>query len=142
MLAVVEQKLLFNRAAFFEEVFRQKSQKSRVSDQAIPVCADIRKLDWSALVKSQMAQGHKMYDVVMMDPPWQLSSSNPSRGVAIAYDSLADEAIKKIPIKELQTEGFCFIWVINAKYRMSVKLLEHWGYKLVDEITWVWGGLN
>jgi len=85
-----------------------------------------------------MKFGHKMYDVVMMDPPWQLSSSNPSRGVAIAYDSLADDAIKAIPINRLQTQGFCFIWVINAKYRMSVKLMEEWGYKLVDEITWVY----
>jgi mRNA (2'-O-methyladenosine-N6-)-methyltransferase len=41
-----------------------------------------------------MSHGHKMYDVIMMDPPWQLSSSNPSRGVAIAYDSLSDDAIR------------------------------------------------
>ena len=26
---------------------------------------------------------------------------------------------------------------INAKYRFSCKLIEHWGYKLVDEVTWV-----
>jgi mRNA (2'-O-methyladenosine-N6-)-methyltransferase len=57
--------------------------------------------------------------------------------VAIAYDSLGDDAIRSIPMAKLQTEGFCFIWVINAKYRFSVKLLEEWGYKLVDEITWV-----
>lgn len=72
-----------------------------------------------------------------MDPPWQLSSSNPSRGVAIAYNSLADEIISNIPVNTLQKEGFCFIWVINAKYRFSVKLMESWGYNLVDEITWV-----
>jgi len=33
-----------------------------------------------------------------MDPPWQLSSSQPSRGVAIAYSSLADDSISKMPI--------------------------------------------
>jgi len=26
---------------------------------------------------------------------------------------------------------------INAKYAITVKLMEHWGYKLVDEITWI-----
>lgn len=26
---------------------------------------------------------------------------------------------------------------INAKYRFSCKLIEKWGYKVVDEITWV-----
>ena len=29
------------------------------------------------------------------------------------------------------------IRAINAKYRFTCKLIEHWGYKLVDEITWV-----
>jgi len=46
----------------------------------------------------------------MMDPPWQLSSSQPSRGVAIAYSSLSDEIIQRIPIPKLQTNGFIFIW--------------------------------
>jgi mRNA (2'-O-methyladenosine-N6-)-methyltransferase len=39
----------------------------------------------------------------MMDPPWKLSSSNPSRGVAIQYDSLSDDIISKIPVPRLQT---------------------------------------
>lgn len=73
----------------------------------------------------------------MMDPPWQLSTSTPSRGVAIAYDSLADEAITSLPISSLQTDGFIFIWVINAKYRKAIHMIHSWGYKLVDEICWV-----
>lgn len=72
-----------------------------------------------------------------MDPPWKLSSSNPSRGVAIQYDSLSDDAIAKIPVTRLQDDGFLCIWTINAKYRFSCKLMTSWGYKLVDEITWV-----
>ena len=78
------------RRTFFKEVHENKGLKSRVHENAIPICADIRTFNWEHLVKSQMATGHKMYDVVMMDPPWQLSSSNPSRGVAIAYNSLGD----------------------------------------------------
>jgi mRNA (2'-O-methyladenosine-N6-)-methyltransferase len=46
----------------------------------------------------------------MMDPPWQLSSSQPSRGVAIGYDSLSDGFISELPIPDLQKEGFIFIW--------------------------------
>jgi len=45
-----------------------------------------------------------------MDPPWQLSTSQPSRGVAIAYESLSDEVIQKLPIAKLQDSGFIFIW--------------------------------
>ena len=42
-----------------------------------------------------------------------------------------------MPIDILQDNGFIFIWTINCKFRYSVKLMEHWGYKLVDELTWV-----
>lgn len=73
----------------------------------------------------------------MMDPPWQLSTSQPSRGVAIAYDSLCDDKILSMPIEKLQQNGFIFVWAINARYRFTCKLIEKWGYKLVDEITWV-----
>ena len=81
----------------------------------------------------------------MMDPPWQLSSSQPSRGVAIAYQSLADDLILKLPIPTLQKEGFIFIWymnyfyrrVINAKFSIAARLMKSWGYTLVDELAWV-----
>ena len=72
-----------------------------------------------------------------MDPPWQLSTSTPSRGVAIGYDSLNDNIIEKIPVNILQKEGLIFIWVINAKYALTVKMMNNWGYKVVDEIVWI-----
>jgi len=58
-----------------------------------------------------------------MDPPWRLSSSQPSRGVAIQYSSLSDEAIELIPVPLLQKEGFIFIWVINAKFQFTVNVM-------------------
>ena len=42
-----------------------------------------------------------------------------------------------IPFNLIQTDGFLFIWVINAKYRFAVMMLEELGYELVDEIAWV-----
>jgi len=62
------------------------------------------------LARMQEKYGGRLFDVIMMDPPWQLSSSQPSRGVAIAYDSLSDDSIMKMPIDKLQTDGFIFIW--------------------------------
>ncbi len=75
--------------------------------------------------------------MITIDPPWQLSSANPTRGVAIAYDTLNDNQIKQIPFDKIQTDGFLFIWVINAKYRMALDMMEKFGYSLVDEIAWV-----
>lgn len=76
--------------------------------------------------------------MIMMDPPWRLSSSQPSRGVAIQYMSLSDELIEMIPVPTLQKKGFLFVWVINAKFEFTVKLMEKkWNYKVVDTINWI-----
>lgn len=77
-----------------------------------------------------------MFDIIMMDPPWKLSTSQPSRGVAIKYDSLNDESIEKIPIDKLQKNGFIFIWTINAKLAVTLDMMKKWKYEVVDSIAW------
>ena len=72
-----------------------------------------------------------------MDPPWQLSTANPTRGVAIAYDTLKDIDINNLQIDRLQENGFLFIWVINNKYKFALDFFEKHGYTYVDEIVWV-----
>jgi mRNA (2'-O-methyladenosine-N6-)-methyltransferase len=49
--------------------------------------------------------------------------------VAIAYDTLNDREILQIPFDKIQTDGFLFIWVINAKYRFALEMMETFGYK-------------
>ena len=73
----------------------------------------------------------------MMDPPWQLATANPTRGVALGYSQLTDKDIQNLPIPKLQSNGLLFIWVINAKYQFTLDLFDRWGYTLVDEIVWV-----
>ena len=38
----------------------------------------------------------RLFDVITCDPPWQLSTANPTRGVAIGYSSLSDTDILNI----------------------------------------------
>ena len=64
-----------------------------------------------------------------MDPPWQLSTANPTRGVAIAYTTLNDDAIGRIPLHHVQSDGFLFIWVINNKYTFALEFFKKNGYK-------------
>jgi mRNA (2'-O-methyladenosine-N6-)-methyltransferase len=116
--------------------------KSHVGDQSIPICADITKFNWNQLIKSQLEFSPRLFDVIMMDPPWKLSTSQPSRGVAIQYDSLGDEDIEKIPIEKLQTDGFLMIWTINAKLALTIKLMKKWKYKVVDSLAWVKSTVN
>jgi len=92
---------------------------------------------YNELIAAQQKFGGRMFDVITCDPPWQLSSANPTRGVAIAYETLNDRQILNIPFGRLQKNGFLFIWVINAKYKFALEMMEEWGYEMVDEITWV-----
>ena len=67
----------------------------------IPISIDIRKLDWDIVIDSQLKYAGRHFDVVTCDPPWQLSSANPTRGVAINYDTLTDAEILRIPFDKL-----------------------------------------
>jgi len=138
----INEKISVYRRKFLEEQREMEHRKSTVDEDAIPVCADVRTFDFQNLAKTQLKNAGQLFDVIMIDPPWQLSTSQPSRGVAIAYDSLSDDFIAKIPLPKLSTDGFLFVWTINAKYAFACKLIHHWGYKLVDEITWTKKTIN
>lgn len=108
-----------------------------------PIRADIRQFDFTSLIKFQKNTSNgKLFDVIMMDPPWQLACANPTRGVAIGYEQLKDDIIGELPIPQLQTDGFLFLWVINRKYRFALELIHKWGYKIVNDIAWVKSTVN
>jgi hypothetical protein len=114
---------------FYANESKINENKSSYPDNCIPICVDIREFKFKALADKQMELTGQLFDVIMMDPPWQLSSSQPTRGVAIAYDTLNDNVINDIPVEKLQTDGFIFIWTINAKFKVTLDLIKQWGYK-------------
>ena len=59
----------------------------------VPLSVNVLEFEFDKLIKSQLKHAGRLFDVITMDPPWQLSSANPTRGVAIAYDTLKDEEI-------------------------------------------------
>jgi 16S rRNA G966 N2-methylase RsmD len=59
----------------------------------IPLSVNVTHFDFQKLADIQMKQAGRLFDVITIDPPWQLSSANPTRGVAIAYDTLNDKEI-------------------------------------------------
>ncbi|KAI8049978.1 MT-A70-domain-containing protein [Syncephalis plumigaleata] len=106
-------------------------EEFRAPEWCVPIKANVMTFEWPLL--AQAAQ----FDVILMDPPWQLATHAPTRGVAIAYQQLPDVCIESLPIEKLQQNGLIFIWVINAKYVRAFELMERWGYEYVDEIAWV-----
>lgn len=122
---------------YIEKELSNIHHKSIYPDLCIPINTNILKFGFDSLISKQLELTNRLFDVILMDPPWKLSSSHPTRGVAIAYDQLNDNVIENLPIPKLQTDGFIFIWTINAKYHFALDLIHKWGYKYCDEIIWV-----
>lgn len=79
---------------FFQEQAELKVKaSSNITQNCVPICGDIRKFDYDKLIREQEKNAGRLFDVIMMDPPWQLAGAAPSRGVAIKYQSLLDEVI-------------------------------------------------
>jgi mRNA m6A methyltransferase catalytic subunit len=95
----------------------------QVPPHCIPIHANVTTYDWKQLYS------HTQFDVIMMDPPWQLATANPTRGVALGYSQLTDNDITALPVNKLQSDGFLFVWVINAKYKYTLDLFDKWGYR-------------
>lgn len=123
---------------FFENEEKIGNAISDYDDNCIPINTDIREFNFDFFIEKQKEFSEdKLFDVILMDPPWQLSSSQPTRGVAISYQSLNDNIIFDIPVDKMQSDGFIFIWVINAKFKIALDLMKKWGYEYCDEIVWV-----
>ncbi|PJF20092.1 hypothetical protein PSACC_00093 [Paramicrosporidium saccamoebae] len=92
------------------------------------ISADVRTLDFAGLGS---------FDVVVMDPPWQLAGQQPTRGVALSYSQMSDREILALPIEGLSKNGLLFLWTINIKLPMALQMLRKWGYTYAQEVIWV-----
>eukprot|EP01137_Pigoraptor_chileana_P009591 Opistho-2@58097 len=97
----------------------------------VPIRANVLSFDFRSLAAASQ------FDVIMMDPPWQLAGHAPTRGVALGYNQLPDSAIEDLPVPLLQTNGFIFIWVINNRFSKALELMDKWGYTFVDSVDWI-----
>lgn len=94
-----------------------------------PIRADVRKFDFSAFIDAELQNGRGHFDVILMDPPWQLAGQAPSRGVSLMYDQLHDRLIEEMDVACLSQSGLVFIWVINNKFVRALEMMETWGYR-------------
>lgn len=103
-----------------------------VPEHSVPIHADVRTLDWDVLVTSHGGP----FDAIVLDPPWQLATANPSRGVALGYGQLTDAELEQMPVGRLQSPGgLVFLWHINSKFRIAHRLLDRWGYDVVGALA-------
>ena len=93
--------------------------------------------DFHELAFVQKKLTGQLFDVIMMDPPWNISTKDPTRGVALSYKTLSNFKISTLPIDELQENGYLFLWTVNSRYSLCLHMMSRWGYKFCDEISWI-----
>lgn len=103
---------------------------STILENSIAINADVQSFDWEKFGRNQL------FDVITMDPPWQIATTNVTRGVNIAYEQLSVDAIANIPLHHIQKNGYIFMWVIASQFSNGVMMLKQWGYKLETYMNW------
>lgn len=98
---------------------------------SIAISADIRTFDWKRLGSIQK------FDVIVMDPPWQITFSTVTRGVQLSYEQLEHTIIAKMPLHYVQDNGFMFMWVVASQLMNGIAMMKNWGYKIVNTINWI-----
>ena len=98
---------------------------------SVAIKADVRTFPFDRLGKIAK------FDVITMDPPWQIALSTVTRGVAISYDQLDNNDIQAIPLHLIQDNGYIFVWVIACQLGNGINLLKKWGYDFVTYLNWV-----
>jgi mRNA (2'-O-methyladenosine-N6-)-methyltransferase len=97
---------------------------------SVSIQCDVRTFDWADL-------GRRIqFDVILMDPPWKIQTTEVTRGLELRYDQLALGDIAVMPLPLVQKDGFLFMWVVTSLHHAGVRMLELWGYEVVDTVTW------
>ncbi|KEJ82931.1 MT-A70 family protein [Oxytricha trifallax] len=89
---------------------------------------DLRK--WEEIRENIINSNGRLYDVIMMDPPWRLKQNLP-------YPTLSDQEILEMPIEKLQIRGILILWIVNQKREVANEFLRIHGYTEVDRGEWI-----
>ena len=82
-----------------------------------------------------------LYDVIVIDPPWETMSSQPleyhpkGRRCVPAYPTMSIEQIKAIKIPS-NKDCILWCWTINSRLHDAMHIVEDWGFERKNILTW------
>ena len=82
----------------------------------------------------------KQYDVIVIDPPWNLKKlthkERPNQ-VGFDYKTMSVEEIKNLPIESLAKGGsWLFLWTTQKYLFSSLEILNGWGFNHLLTMVW------
>lgn len=86
----------------------------------------------------------RKYRTILADPAWPLKLTGSYlqvrkfRAASLVYPTMSVEQIKALPVNELADAGaHLWLWVTNQTLRAGFDVMEAWGFKYHQTITWV-----
>lgn len=106
--------------------------------KAIGIRADVKQVVWNEFIKRLIILHQGLPDVVYLDLPWRIASKDPTRGVAVQYDTLAMTELKQaIPIGRLFCESMIATWIVPCVRDDVQQWLEENVFKHKADTAWV-----
>eukprot|EP00924_Labyrinthula_sp_SR-Ha-C_P001777 snap_masked-scaffold_64-processed-gene-0.67-mRNA-1 protein AED:1.00 eAED:1.00 QI:0/0/0/0/1/1/2/0/376 len=76
-------------------------------------------------------------DVLIVDLPFKVFSSDPVRGPKVEYDVLNDAAILNLDVNGLPLNNMWFVWTIFKKKELVLKWVAKNGIRFLSRLIWV-----
>jgi N6-adenosine-specific RNA methylase IME4 len=83
------------------------------------------------------------YRTILADPPWPLNLTGSYlvtrhfRPASLVYPTMTTDAIKAMPVSEQAESGaHLWLWVTNQFLREGFDVMDAWGFKYHQTITW------
>ena len=104
--------------------------------KSVLISSEVQNLDLKQL-HQWVYDKYKSIDILVLDPPWQLSTNNPTRGPALNYKQMKNSEIFKLNFSELLKDGYLFCWMINSSSKSAHEWLYRTGFTKVEDLIWV-----
>eukprot|EP00924_Labyrinthula_sp_SR-Ha-C_P001171 snap_masked-scaffold_7-processed-gene-15.28-mRNA-1 protein AED:1.00 eAED:1.00 QI:0/0/0/0/1/1/2/0/344 len=101
------------------------------------ISGDVRKVNWSKLLLQVIRYFGGTFDLVLVDPPWNVSQRDPVRGFALKYGTLSGAEIRSIPLKLLVKNGYFMCWVVKSTRKIAMQWGQEQGFEYKKSIYWV-----
>jgi|JI10StandDraft_1071094.scaffolds.fasta_scaffold329884_4 N6-adenosine-specific RNA methylase IME4 len=80
----------------------------------------------------KLVEAKKQFDILYVDPPWDLSF------VRSYYSVLSKKQLLELPVGKLGTkDSVIFLWTVTSGILDAIELMNAWGYYFVD-VAFVW----
>lgn len=97
----------------------------------------VTKLESVEAIEAKAASG--LYDVIVMDPPWameKIERDEYPNQVAFDYPTMTEDELRGLSIPAA-SDCHLWCWTTQKFLPMSLRLLNHWGFRYVCMFTWL-----